>query len=234
MGVVIRAVRCLGGGCEPVAFELPCVELARRTALEALARHPFVLSGVYDFGCDPGTCPVRLDVAVSDSGPSREYALGRLGAEILYDGHILDRRDEVELRLHLRCYLGESVEPRPCGELPPAEELVRRPFDEAGLRRTLWHEYGHLLDALRDAFQYDLAVKKGLSAYERAVLNELWNAYIDRRLARLSPEPDRPFFRPLAAHSRPALEMMLRGIWAEDRDWTYRELARAAADLPPR
>lgn len=229
MSVRIRAVR----GCEPVEFKLPSLEAATAVALEALVRHPFVEAGAYDFRYAIDACEVRLDVVVGDGGSVREYSSGRLGAEIMYDKYIQDPKEEVELRLHLRCYLGEAVEPHP-EEIPAAEKLVRRPVELAGLRRTLWHEYAHLLDAIRWDFRYDLAAKKALSAYERAVLNELWNAYIDRRLSCLVPEADRNFFMPPEGYTRAALQATLRSIWAEPREWTYRELVGAAIRMPSR
>ncbi len=233
MPVRIVPVRSTAGGRAPVDFDLPELERAGATAERALERHPFLEAAGHGFGRDPDSARVRMEVVVADGPGSHEYSRGRLGAEIRYDPYLDDPDREVELLLHLRCYMGEPVEPRP-ERAPPSEQLLLRPFDEAGLRRTLWHEYGHLLDVLRDEFRYDLEIKRSLSAYGRAVVNELWNAYIDRRLARLAPVPDRPLYVPLPTHTRPALEMMLAGIWADGRDWTYREFVHAALDIPPR
>lgn len=238
MPVKIIPVRCSEGRRFPVDFELPALDTAEAVATKALERHPFLAVDGCELSRDPSAATVRVEVAVRDGPHSREYSLGRLGAEIRYDPFLADGENEVELLLHLRCYMGVPVEPKPEGELPPAVEIASRPFDEAGLRRTLWHEYGHLLDALRPEFRYDLTVKGSLSTYGRAVVNELWNAFIDRRLKAAAREADKPFIKlfrgPTEAHTRPALEMMLRGIWADGREWTYRELVRAALDLPPR
>jgi hypothetical protein len=223
-------VRCTAAGLSPVALDLPEIERAGRLARETLERHPFLGARRYRFPREAAEVRIRLEVVCSDGPGSRDYELGRVAAEVLYDPYVLDRSAEVELVLHLRCYLGASPEPRPAGPVPPAEELLRRPFDGAGLRRTLWHEYGHLLDAARPEFGYDVGLKRGLEAYERAILNELWNAFIDRRLSKLAPEEDRPHFRPLPVHSRPALEDALRRVWAGDREWTYPDLVRAAGE----
>jgi hypothetical protein len=235
MRVEIVPVRCAEGGpAQPVEFELPCLARARRLARECLLRHPFVSARGGELRRDLSAATVRIEVAVADGPRSREYACARLGAEIRYDPYMAGPEGRVDLLLHLRCYMGEPVEPRPREGSPPAEVLAAREFDAAGLRRTLWHEYGHMIDALRPGFGYDLVVKRWLSAYGRAVVNELWNAYIDRRLREAVSEADQRFFAPLGAHTRTSLEMMLRGIWADGRDWTYRELVRAALDIPPR
>ena len=233
MPVTIVPVRYGDAGPWPVELALPERERAAAAAGEALERHPFLGADGHDFPRPPASARVRVEVVVGEEGHSRQYSCGRLGAEIRYDPYVQDPEREVELVLHLRCYMGEPVEPRPEG-VPAADEIAKRPFNEGGLRRTLWHEYGHMLDALRPAFRYDVVVKKGLSAYERAIVNELWNAYIDRRLAKSAPETDRPFIGPLPTHTRPSLEMMLRGIWADGREWTYREIVHAALDIPPR
>ncbi|MHC5059047.1 MAG: hypothetical protein ACYTKD_30700 [Planctomycetota bacterium] len=234
MPVTIVPVRCAEGKRTPVDFALPEVDRACETAQRAIEGHPFLAGEGYEFSRDVSSVKVAIEVAVEDGSASREYSGARLGAEIRYDPFIEGPEREVELFLHLRCYMGEPVEPRPEGPMPPAEELAGGAFDPAGLARTLWHEYGHLLDAVRPAFRYDIEVKRRLSVYERAVVNELWNAYIDRRLAKLAPEPDRRHITPLPTHTRPSLEMMLRGIWADGREWTYREIVQAALDIPPR
>jgi hypothetical protein len=234
MPVTIIPVRCAEGKRTPVDFVLPQIALARETAQRAIEEHPFLACEGYEFSPDISAADVAMAVAVEDGEHSREYSGARLGAEIRYDPFLEDPGREVELFLHLRCYMGEPVEPRPKGSIPPAEDVARRAFAPAGLARTLWHEYGHLLDAIRPAFRYDIEVKRRLSVYERAIVNELWNAYIDRRLARLAPKPDRRHITPLPTHTRPSLEMMLRGIWADGREWTYREIVQAALDIPPR
>ncbi len=234
MPVTIIPVCCAEGKRTPAKFVLPELDRARETAERAIERHPFLGAEGYSFSRDLSLMRVTIAVAVEDGERSREYSGSRLGAEIRYDPYIQEPEREVELFLHLRCYMGDPVEPRPEGPMPPAEEVASGEFDPAGLARTLWHEYGHLLDAVRPAFRYDIEVKRRLSVYERAVVNELWNAYIDRRLARLAPETDRRHITPLPVHSRPSLEMMLRGIWADGREWTYREIVQAALDIPPR
>jgi hypothetical protein len=234
MPVTIIPVCCAEGKRTTVNFVLPEIARAVEAAERAIETHPFLACEDYTFSCDASAANVAISVAVEDGERSREYSGGRLGAEIRYDPYIEDPEREVEVFLHLRCYMGEPVEPRPQGLIPPAEEVAGRTFDEAGFVRTLWHEYGHLLDALRPTFRYDIEVKRRLSVYERAIVNELWNAYIDRRLSLLAPEPDRRFITPLPKHSRPSLEMMLRGIWADGREWTYREIVQAALDIPPR
>ncbi len=234
MSVTIIPVRCAEGKRTPVDFALPEIESARATAESAIEEHPFLAGDGCELSRDVSSMNVAVAVAVEDGEHSREYSGARLGAEIRYDPFIEAPEREVELFLHLRCYMGEPVEPRPEGPMPPADELARRTFNAAGLARTLWHEYAHLLDAISPAFRYDIEVKRRLSVYERAVVNELWNAFIDRRLAKLAPEPDRRHIRPLPKHSRPSLEMMLRGIWADGREWTYREIVQAALDIPPR
>jgi len=234
MPVTITPVRCDEGKRTPVDFVLPESDRARRIAQRALTSHLFFACEGYELPRDVSAISISMSVAVEDGERSREYSGARLGAEIRYDPFIEDAERKVELFLHLRCYMGEPVEPRPEGPIPPAEQVAGGTFDGPGLARTLWHEYGHLLDALRPAFRYDIEVKRRLSVYERALVNELWNAYIDRRLARLAPEPDRRHIGPLPSHSRPSLEMMLRGIWADGREWTYREIVQAALDIPPR
>ncbi len=234
MPVTIIPVRCAEGKRTPVDFVLPEIARARGASQRAIEEHPFLACEDYEFTRDVSATNVAMAVAIEDGEHSREYSGGRLGAEIRYDPYIEDTEREVEVFLHLRCYMGEPVEPRPPAPIPPAEEVAGRTFDEAGLARTLWHEYGHLLDALRPAFRYAIEVKQRLSVYERAIVNELWNAYIDRRLSRLAPEPDRRYITPLPKHSRPSLEMMLHGIWADGREWTYREIVQAALDIPPR
>jgi hypothetical protein len=233
MRVVIQPVLLAESGSREVEFDLPGTSRAGRVAGAALERHPFRSAAGKDLLRDPDGARVRMEVAVGDEGGCRAYRLGTLGAEIRYDPYLESASSPVELALHLRCYMGEPVEPRPRGGVPAAEDLVRHPFDEAGLRRTLWHEYGHLLDALRPGFGYERAAKAGLSAFERGILNELWNAHIDRRLANLAPETDAGLIRRLP-RSRAALEEMLRRIWEEPRDWTYPELVRVALELPPR
>lgn len=46
----------------------------------------------------------------------------------------------------------------------------------------LYHEFSHIADRLRPAFQYSAQLKETLSSSERICLMEIWNEYINSRL----------------------------------------------------
>lgn len=232
--VTIEPVRSDGEALVPAPdFTLPERNVALEVATKALEEHPLPNGAVR--ARVEGT-KVLLKIVVGDRLRRGAYGSGLLRAEILYDPHLSDPAVPVELVLHLRCYLGRP--PTEAGSVPSprGEELASRGMDPAGLRRTLWHEFAHFLDALEPTFGYSPEIKSTLSPYERAVTTELWNGYIDGRLARAEPEED-AFFRPAVRPSRPSLHAAVLDVWETARrggGLTYREIVHLASATPPR
>ena len=225
MRVVLRAVSA--GDLRPVSLDLRHDEEFGEMVRRAAREHPLDGEGLLR-AC--GEMLVTADVVVAD-GSTRDYSSMATNAEIYYDPFLADPAQAVELVFHLRCYLGEDPVDRsrtiPCRE---ASRLARdTPFDPAGLRRTLLHEFSHLVDALRPEFAYSPEKKLSLSRVRRAVLMDLWNGYIDRRLRHSIqwPEELRPKIR--RTSRRYAVNEALLRVWAEG-DFSYDELISLARD----
>lgn len=225
MRVVLRAVSA--GDLRPVQLDLPHAEEFGEMVRSAAREHPLDEEGLLR-AC--GEMLVAADVVVAD-GSTRDYSSMATNAEIYYDPFLADRTQPVELVFHLRCYLGEDPVDRsrtiPCRD---ASRLVQdTPFDPAGLRRTLLHEFSHLADALGPDFAYSPEKKLSLSRIERAVLMDLWNGYIDRRLrhALRWPEELRPKIR-RTSRMRAVNEALLR-VWGEG-EFSYDELTSLARE----
>ncbi len=225
MRVELRAVAA--GDSREVPFELPLREEFSEILASAVRDHPL---GGGRLVSASGEMLVEVHVVVAD-GSTRDYSSMATNAEIYYDPFLADAREPVEVVFHLRCYLGEDPLDRsrtiPC---KGARRLVREtPFDRANLRKTLLHEFSHLADALDPAFGYSPERKLTLSRIRRAVLMDLWNGYIDRRLRDSVdwPEELRPRMR-RTSRRREINEALLR-VWGGG-EFTYDELVSLARE----
>ena len=213
MRVELRPVAA--GDPREVTFDLPHREEFLKLLRSAALEHP--LDGGELARASNGM-PVTVEVVVSD-GLTRDYSSMATNAEIYCDPVLAERTQPVEIVFHLRCYLGENPLDRsrtiPC---KPAARLVRdTPFDSRGLRRTLLHELTHLADALDREFEYSPEKKLSLPRVRRAVLMDLWNGYIDRRLRDSVqwPEELRPAMK--RTSRRLAVNEALSRVWKGDR-----------------
>ena len=223
MRLVLRAVSA--GDTRKVPFELPHGEDFCEALRSAVEEHPLDGGDLLRTSSD---MLVAADVVVVD-GSTRDYSSMATNAEIYYDPFLADPARPVELAFHLRCYLGEDPLDRsrtiPCRDAP---RLVRdTPFDPSGLRKTLLHEFTHLVDALDPGFRYSPEKKLSLSRIERAVLMDLWNGYIDRRLRDSLEWPDALRPRMRRTSRRPAVNEALVRVWRGGR-FTYDELSSLA------
>ncbi len=226
MGVVLRAVSA--GDLRKVDFDLPRREEFEQTLHSAVREHP--LAGE-EFRRAAGGILFEVAVVVAD-GSMRDYSSMATNAEIFYDPFLADPSQPVELVFHLRCYLGEDPldwsRTIPCKDAPRlARETV---FDPEGLRKTLLHEFSHLADALDAEFGYSPGKKLSLSRIQRAVLMDLWNGYIDRRLRDALPWPEelRPAMR-RTSRKRTVNEALLR-VWGGE-SFAYDELISLARNV---
>ncbi len=105
-----------------------------------------------------------------------------------------DNKDKpVILRLHFGMYMGLRVFPlkklfgkakMPGNNSQIRGELSGQNLDAKGVQKTLFHEFGHLTDALDPGFGYSNETYKRIAQEEslHSIFENLWNCYLDRRL----------------------------------------------------
>jgi len=103
-------------------------------------------------------------------------------ATIDYRVFLNDRKSPIILHLHLIRYLG-ILDDFPFFEDKHTKELLKKGVNTPKLLVLLYHEFGHLLDALNPSFGYDKnLMQEIIDAGKHCNLYHLWNGYINRRL----------------------------------------------------
>lgn len=192
------------------------------------------------------TSDIKFKIKILVSGELFYVLTSKDTASIDFYDYLSNNQNPIIVRLHLGMYMGLSLKQLQTKFFPlgvpqrfdddyiinKREAIIDNGFDESGLKRTLFHEFAHFIDALNPAFSYSNKKVDGLKKDSLlSVVQHPWNCYIDRRLqTKLSWDVPYSYTTPDMPDLTRGREI-LNNIWQSSEDYNFDELIEFAKQL---
>lgn len=222
MRLEIKSIKKDGKIVEPSNDVLPYEDEFRNILKDSLFENPLLEPD--DFEKKEKLEKIEFKVEVISEGESLYNPKDSDFAGIDFIKYFENKSNPVILRLHLGVVLG--LRPHLLKKIfgnPNQIEVEKVSYDANGVKRTLFHEFGHLLDALDPCFVYSNEEYKKIEDNNElhAIFESLWNCYLNRRLQselkwKYPYEYGRPYLREAEAY--------LRSIWKSSKAYNFNEL----------
>jgi hypothetical protein len=175
---------------------------------------------------------VRIEINVITEGGSLFLPQRIDFAGIDFVNYFDDKDRPVILQLHYGAYLGVLPHAlrgiikgakRPEDHFQIRDDLSGHGLDPKGIKSILFHEFGHLIDALDPGFGYSNEAYRKIEQEKElfSLFEILWNSYLDRRLYNLLGE-ESPYL-----YGRTYLrgaEELTRFIWKDSKAYSFKDL----------
>ncbi|MHC4181885.1 MAG: hypothetical protein ACYSR0_00850 [Planctomycetota bacterium] len=192
MHIEINSIRKEKDSISPSDFALPHRENFISILESSLLKNP-LLESLKDKINMVDLKLIKIKINVIAEGNCLYLPRGTDFADIDFVDYFDNKNKPALLRLHFGMYMGLRVFPlkklfgkakMPGNNSQIRKELSEQGLDTKGLQKTLFHEFGHLIDALDPEFGYSNEIYCGVAQEEslHSIFENLWNCYLDRRL----------------------------------------------------